>query len=257
MSGAHFYITLPSNASLDIFPDNKTTSYRVKLPHTINLNGEWEVGLYSISYPNTWYTLRDINKDTHIYYKDKDGFYSVIDLNYGHYETIQDLIKNVNSALAKYAGKGNVVLSLNTLTGKVKVQLKSGYRLILYGKMSIILGFGAPKERTEIAKTSESPYVADLQIITTIYVYNNILQPQIVGDTSAKLLKTIPVEGKYGDVIMKTFTNIQYVPIQAKSFEDMEILLRTDTGEPVPFERGKVVTTLHFRQHSYTLPKDA
>ena len=47
----------------DIFPDNKTTSYRVKLPHTINLNGEWEVGLYSISYPNTWYTLRDINRD--------------------------------------------------------------------------------------------------------------------------------------------------------------------------------------------------
>ena len=63
--------------------------------------------------------------------------------------------------------------------------------------------------------------------------------------------KTIPVEGKYGDVITKTFTNIQYVPIQTKSFEDMEILLRTDTGEPVPFESGKVVITLHFRQHSY------
>ena len=251
MSGAHFYITLPSNASLDVFPDNKTTSYRVKLPHTINLNGEWEVGLYSISYPNTWYTLRDINKDTHIYYKDKNGFYSVVKLDYGHYERIQDLIKNINSALTKYAGKGNVTLSLNALTGKVKVQLKSKYELILYGKMSIILGFGAPKERTEIKKTSESPYVADLQIISTIYVYNNIVQPQIVGDTSAKLLKTIPVEGKYGDVITKTFTNIQYVPIQTKSFEDMEILLRTDTGEPVPFESGKVVITLHFRQHSY------
>ena len=190
--------------------------------------------------------------DTHIYYKDKDGFYSVVDLDYGHYETIQDLIKNINSALTKYAGKGSIVLSLNALTGKVKVQLKSKYYgLILYGKMSIILGFGAPKERAAIKKTSESPYVADLQIISTIYVYNNIVQPQIVGDTSAKLLKTILVEGKYGDVITKTFTNIRYVPIQTKSFEDMEILLRTDTGEPVPFQRGKVVITLHFRQHSY------
>ena len=249
MSGTHFYITLPSNASLDIFPDNKTTSYRVKLPHTINLNGEWEVGLYSISYPNTWYTLRDINTDTHIYYKDKEGFYSVVKLDYGHYERIQDLIKNINSALTKYAGKGNVTLSLNALTGKVKVQLKSKYELILFGKMSIILGFGGKK--TEIKKTSESPYVADLQIISTIYVYSDIVQPQIVGDTSAKLLKTIPVEGKYGDVITKTFTNIEYVPIQTKSFEDMEILLRTNTGEPMPFEHGKVVITLHFRQHSY------
>jgi hypothetical protein len=45
--------------------------YRVKLPQSVELDGNWEVGLYSISYPNTWYTLRDINvKDTHFYYDD-------------------------------------------------------------------------------------------------------------------------------------------------------------------------------------------
>ena len=58
MSGTHFYLTLPSNASLNEFPNNKTTSYRVKLPQSIDLEGVWEVGLYSISYPNTWYTLQ-------------------------------------------------------------------------------------------------------------------------------------------------------------------------------------------------------
>ena len=66
-----------------------------------------------------------------------------------------------------------------------------------------------------------------------------------------QLLKSILVTGTFGDIITKTFTNIQYVPIQRKSFEDVEILLSSDTGDPVPFERGKVVTTLHFRQHSY------
>ena len=144
MSGTHFYITLPSNASLDIFPDNKTTSYRVKLPHTINLNGEWEVGLYSISYPNTWYTLQNLDKDTHLITK-TTGIWGTAIVDYGHYETIQDLIKDVNKALAKYAGNGNIVLSLNALTGKVKVQLKSGYELSLFERMSIILGFGGKK----------------------------------------------------------------------------------------------------------------
>ena len=153
--------------------------------------------------------------------------------------------------MAKDIGNGNIVLSLNALTGKVKVQLKSGYEFYVDGQMSIILGFGGKK--TKITKTMESPYVADLQSITTIYVYSNIVQPQIVGDTGAQLLRTIPVEGKYGDIVTKTFINIQYVPIQTKSFEDMEILLRSDTGEPVPFERGKVVTTHYtsFRQHTY------
>ena len=98
---------------------------------------------------------------------------------------------------------------------------------------------------------TESPYVADLTTVSTIYVYCDIVQPQIVGDTSAQLLKSIPAEGTFGDIITKTFTNIQYVPMQRKLFEDVEILLRSDTGDPVPFERGKVVTTLHFRQHSY------
>ena len=39
MSGTHFYLTLPSNASLNEFPNNKTTSYRVKLPQSIDLEG--------------------------------------------------------------------------------------------------------------------------------------------------------------------------------------------------------------------------
>lgn len=75
--------------------------------------------------------------------------------------------------------------------------------------------------------------------------------PQFVGDTNARLLRNIPVEGKSGEVITKTFTNLQYVPAQTKSFEEIESLLKNDTGDPVPFERGKVVTTPHFRQHSY------
>ena len=93
--------------------------------------------------------------------------------------------------------------------------------------------------------------MTDLFTITSIYTYCDIIQLQIVGDTSAQLLRSIPVEGKYGDIITKTFTNIQYVPVQTKSFRDVKILLRNDTGDPVPFERGKVIATLHFRQHTY------
>ena len=72
MSGTHFHLTLPSNATLDTFPDNKTTSYRVKLPQNIDLEGSWEVGLYSISYSNTWYMLQD-HFDTHVYYAGRSG----------------------------------------------------------------------------------------------------------------------------------------------------------------------------------------
>ena len=68
MSGTHFYLTLPSNSSLAIFPDNKTTSYRVKLPQTIDLEGNWEVGLYSVSYPNTCTMVHVTGRVRHTYF---------------------------------------------------------------------------------------------------------------------------------------------------------------------------------------------
>ena len=86
--------------------------------------------------------------------------------------------------------------------------------------------------------------------MNSIYVYCDIVQPQVVGDTNVKLLRTVPIEGKMGDVVTRTYNNMQYIPVQRKSFEDIEILLRS--GLPMPFERGKVLATLHFRQQNST-----
>jgi hypothetical protein len=246
MSGTHFYLALPSSASYSTFPDNTTTSYRVKLPQTIDLNGSWEVGLYSISYPHTWYNLQ--NEDSHIY-SSADGYIfltSIVD--YGYYETMNDLVKSVNAKLKKDNKNDNIKLKYNARTDKVTVHLKNGHQLVVKGRFTIILGFGG--KETKIIKTTVSPFASDLHGSMTIYVYCDIAEPQIVGDTNAKLIRSVPVEGKMGDVVTKTFTNIQYVPVQTKSFEDIEILLREDAGNPVPFERGKVLVTLHFRQKS-------
>ena len=164
-------------------------------------------------------------------------------MKYGHYETMQYFVKNMNASLELEIGNSTTIyLTYSTLTGKVTVHLKPKCKLLLFGKMSLILGFGG--KEVKIDKTGENPYVTDLSTFTSIYTYCDIIQPQIVGDTSAQLLRSIPVEGKYGDIITKTFTNIQYVPVQTKSFGYVKILLRNDTGDPVPFERGKVTSDM-------------
>ena len=164
MSGTHFYLTLPSNASLDVFPDNKTTEYRVKLPQPIDLDGNWEVGLYSISYPNTWYTLRNLIVDTHFYYVEGTGWPSVATMKCGHYETMQYFVKNMNASLELEIGNSTTIyLTYSTLTGKVTVHLKPKCKLLLFGKMSLILGFGG--KEVKIDKTGENPYVTDLSTL--------------------------------------------------------------------------------------------
>jgi hypothetical protein len=254
MSGPHFYLTLPSNASLDVFPDNKTTEYHVQLPQSIDLEGDWETGVYSISYPYTWYTMQDNSTETHFLFKvPTSKWYDSAVLEYGHYETMNEFTKGMTDALETEIGnRTDICLTYNAITGKVAIRLKPGCKLYLNNKLSLILGFGGKELMLDAAKgaVQESP-LADLSFFSSIFTYCNIVQAQVVGDVNARLIKTVPVEGTYGDTITRTFTNIQYLPVETKSFEDVEIVLRTDTGDPVPFERGKVVVTLHFRKHTY------
>ena len=51
MSSSDFYIELYSNASLDVFPDNTLSSFRVQLPHNINLARDYEVAVTDCAMP--------------------------------------------------------------------------------------------------------------------------------------------------------------------------------------------------------------
>ena len=54
-----FYLTLPSEASMNVFPNNTLSIYITRLPRPIELMGRWEVGLVEIQYPHTWYNVSE------------------------------------------------------------------------------------------------------------------------------------------------------------------------------------------------------
>jgi hypothetical protein len=101
------------------------------------LDGNWEVRLYSISYSLTWYTLRDVADDLYFYYNDGTrnngkGFYLVAFVDYGHYENVQELLKNMNASLKKNIGNDSINLTYSTRTGKVTVHLGPIARLVYF-----------------------------------------------------------------------------------------------------------------------------
>ena len=48
------YMVLPSNASLQTFPDNRPGLYRIRLPEMMHLQGPWKVGLMNLIFPTTF-----------------------------------------------------------------------------------------------------------------------------------------------------------------------------------------------------------
>ena len=84
---------------------------------------------------------------------------------------------------------------------------------------------------------------------TSLYVYSNIVEPQIVGDAQAQLLRIVAVSGRgkaRNQVV--SFQHVQYLPVSDNGTETIQVLIRRDDGRPVPFQSGKVIITLHFKK---------
>lgn len=234
-----FYVTLISDSSHHFFPENKISQFTTQLPSAIQLNqGAWEVGLADIIYPHTWYNIRE---DNNLFGFDLgDGELQGRRVPVGCYETVQDLLK----AMTLTSHKNKIKFSYHTVTKRVTIKTEDKCKVILHEGISELLGF-YPGEYSE---TVQSPFVADPNAsFPVIYVYCDLVEPQIVGDVQAPLLKVVKVEGKDGEMINASYTRPYYVPVIRQHFQSIQIDIRLHSGDLVPFERGKVYIVLHFR----------
>ena len=103
-----------------------------------------------------------------------------------------------------------------------------------------------PFPRTDVLTTTSS---ADLEAGRyALYVYSDVVENIPVGDTSAPLLRVVDASGAKGQNITRIYIQPRYLPVSKHSFSSIEIDIRSDTGEPIPFEYGRLMTTLHFRR---------
>ena len=164
----------------------------------------------------------------------------------GHYSTVADLITKINEVVDEDDRfKDELQLSFDTLNRKVTVHLQNKTE-VYFSDIGQMLGFSP---NTVISRTSTAERAVDLEHgFHYLYVYCDIIQSQYVGDALVPLLRIVPVEGKDGERISKSFMRSQYLPVSRKQFETIEVNIKRDTGEFVPFEFGRVLLTLHFRQ---------
>ena len=68
-----FYITLPSESSKKLFPDNTSSEYTVRLPRWVDLNGPWEIGLHSLAY-TPWNIIHHLDEPISFMTGGKEGY---------------------------------------------------------------------------------------------------------------------------------------------------------------------------------------
>lgn len=291
----NFYMTLPSNASMNEFPSNATSHFTTRLRDRVDLDGLWEVALVEASVPTRWTNLisenyiriyfpfdrqgfgrpREGNRDefvptpststtyerrpvkTYKWMKLKipsDKLYhhptELIDaLNTTIYTLYSEAVRTTTHTLNNSTKKK--YFSYDEETGMITIDVNDE-PIQISGQLAMILGIGeGDKKWVAVPRSKTRKFAIDLKRgLHHIFLYSDIVQFVLLGDVSAPLLRVMPLSSTYNDPEQYThvFTNPHYIPVSRRSIETIQIDLRNDIGDFIPFVSGKSIVKLHFRR---------
>jgi hypothetical protein len=254
-----FYISLPSNSVFD-GSTNTTSEFRIRLPEEIDLGSEqWEVAMVEFQYPYTWNNLEQGDNVINVVSRDND----VVRLAMfpGQYETIHSLLTvmkksfecvKVTSVSLDPEVCRTFVFAMDFINHHVLLKCTQPPKVqtVQISKhLQYLMGFDRNVFDTGI-KVVRAKYPPDMRGgIDSLYVYCDLIVPQIVGNTKQQLLRIVPVSGSYGQVVDKVFAAPHYVRLLKKKFSTIEMSINTDINKPISFQSGKTVIKLHFRRY--------
>lgn len=271
-------MTLPSNASMHEFPSNATSHFTTRLRERIEMDGAWEVALVEASIPTRWSSLLEENfirqyikiparrseidgeeqTETSISSSYRwvravlpaDGIHSTKQLVSAMNVTIRSIRAKIYSKSPTWSEEHEVALeSFSYDNRKFTTQLID--RTQISGHLAMILGIGDAMKRWVDIDTDETDFSVDLRRgVHHVFVYSDLAQYVPVGDTSAPLLRIIPLvtRGEESDQYTHIFDHPHYIPVSRRSIETIQIDLRSDIGKYIPFVSGKSIVKLHFRR---------
>ena len=325
----NFYITLISNNTSS--PTNQPASFRTYLPHTLQLNGQWECCLAELSFMKSWNNLDDLpdEKDTSTkqttfqFGLDLDGksslmgnTYHFFEMSTGHYTQIDDLLKNFNENYAIWAEnfRSELQRKKESYQKRIRIELnatsiedsrrtkdddesillweqraeqidnfmqtpfeaavKMGYdnikkRITLKvvpevvpllrfsSHLNYMMGFKDPEALGQYLWTSHKfdngLKIAEYPInfnsgANSLYVYTDIIQPNIVSNKMARLLRIVNGSGEYGTYISKAYNKPYYMPVASNTLNSIEIEIKDEMGRNIKFSFGITIALLHFQR---------
>jgi len=268
-----FYLFLLSNVNTF---NNSNTSCRFKslLPKNIILQGEWEVALSEIQYQSNWLSVPN---ELYVKFTCTNGKFFDYSVAEGMYSSPYEIWDKMNKSFKKHYDQQINCESLNLLydekrniakINKTKILTidsnaydkidKSTYDVEKECKWKVnmsqdfknLFGFESDLEYDDfdIIGNKSAKFITDYDCF---FIYSNIIQPSIIGDKYANILRIVNVPNtfKHNENISAYFKLPFYVPLQNNKFREVEIDIRDTYGSPILFESGAITRiTLHFRK---------
>ena len=239
---------------MDHFPNNTLSHFYNKLPQPVDLTkGQWEVGLAELSCPHSWPNVQ--GQSVYIIVKPDKSHREKLILPEGYYQSTEILVRQLNALVASAqneAVRQGVRFVYNTVSQKIQVShsVRSVQPSEEFQRLTGFRQGMGRKSKNGNLDHEEASHTPDLEGgIYNLFVYSSVAQYRQVGDQMTPLLRILPVSKEFnGNHHVRNLQNVHYVPVSQNIFETVEIYIGTTLGQPVPFQSGQVIATLHFRQ---------
>ena len=220
----------------------------------------WEVGVVEISYPKGC-KKRFLHNSIRL---GSEEFTFPVK----HYESLLDLLTNT-PRLLQPSIKENFIRIFNEYINKNQEQsneLFSSCRgvnsIVINGNFVSYFPARVYDGNEDLAKTIMNPTNCRTSIVTLfskdnfdfaipepVYIYTDIIKPNLVGDSYVRLLTTLHFPSNIG---YHSFNYFLYRLVDQSFIESISIRLVTNSGEDVLFEDGNIpcIVTLHFKKKS-------
>ena len=288
-----FHITLTSDSSRPIYNDNKPSCFKIKHEPEIRLNGEWEMAIIDLHYPHNWNNF-DYETEIITYLNGDDQDLIELKEYESASSNFEILVRDYATSINKneltfrkcllhsdyYANATELCEQIcDTLNAEYEFQSNADMLKFIYSRVTNRVLFTSELERFhvftnkpdifvslgfEVVEVADRVYSVNLYeqalnapcipTIDTIYIYCSLLHYQIVGSVTAPLLGMLPVQAKPGTNGYWSFPSRTYIKIDRSLIDSIDIQLRDDQGDLIPFRsNGRVVCRLHFRRRQLTI----
>ena len=274
-------MTLLSDSSMNMFPNNKQSEFTVKLDHPVLIEEDsWEVALVEISTPSEVLNITEENNffflafpDQHSLHTkfgvenitemcsndDNDCYKVKLKFPSGNYMSPEYLAEEFKASIDRFE-KGllkdlnaYVSITYDALTQRLKVsaQNEKQVRVIFPKQLADILGLD-PTMVGKPIRNEENMFKFNVNLhhnFNNLYVYSDNASFTFIGDTVAPILRIVPFyQNSETGYVYKEFKSLHYVSVSKSVVDQVHITIKTENGSVVPFVTGKTISKLHFRR---------
>lgn len=258
---SQFYLTVSSDSQCHFAELNTTSKFKVHLGRVIELNGDWEVALFEIFYPETFENVRK-------------GSCLIKKENIGHFLGMADVLR-VKSQLELpsgfYHGPVNLCQALNVTTGSTvhfDVDVEAYNIIRMYANVVAVadekINFTFSDELLDILGHKRGLTLTETDLAVgeiscdlkkglpkSLKIYSDIVADQLVNSTHEKLLREVhlsPEKFKFGFQQHKNFVRLAFLPVIKKNLEYLEFHIKDEQDREVSFAHGTLKLILLFRR---------